>query len=277
VDGTSGLRVISNGELVAGEFLMKKLLARGMLRWYLPRFLNDSHAFNRLLGNAVRLQLGRMTDEAFRECLADFYQQLDASSIKRDLDFEGMADRLNRPGGYKIAVSGIGGAPPSAGKPGRFDFWGRRFGLLKHLGIGADVLLLRQGEQVPPHGHHRVVSGFYVLEGEVAIRHYDRVREEDGKLLVRKVLDTDLCPGGFTTNSEHYHNIHWLQGLAEKSYLFRVTVTDTPTSAFTGVKTTNSRVYVDPSGEPNGSDIITAPYVSEAAAKQLRIRPLIAR
>jgi hypothetical protein len=141
------------------------------------------------------------------------------------------------------------------------------------VGVRSDVLILRRGETVPPHGHCRVVSGFYLLAGRVAARHYDRVREVGDKLLVRKVLDADLEPGGFTTNSEFFHNIHWLQGLADRSYLFRVTVTDTPVTAFGSSPGTHSRLYVDPTGEPDESDLITASYVQEEVAKRLFIRP----
>ena len=255
---------------------MKKLLARMILRWYLPRFLGDAHSFNRLLGRAIQMQLGRLADEAFRQHLEEFYQQLDPGSIKRDLHFYEKVQRLNHPGGYKVAISTFNDLPPSRGSPGRFNLWQRRFALLGRMGIRADVLILRAGEQIPPHGHYRVVSGFYVLDGHVAIRHYDRVREQGGKLLVRKVLDTELGPGGFTTNSETYHNIHWLQGLAGRSYLFRVTATGTPAAAFGGAARTDSRVYVDPSDEPNEVGLIKAAYVNEEAAKRLFIRPPVA-
>ncbi|GEM_PF-5487236 len=252
---------------------MKKLLSRVILRWYLPRFLGAAHAFNRLLGQAIRMQLGWISDEAFRCHLATFYQQLDPGSIQRDLRFEEKVQHLNRPGGYKVPISTFNDDSSSSARSGRLNLWQRRFALLGHLGVRADILILRAGEQIPPHGHYRVVSGFYVLAGRVAIRHYDRVREENGKLLVRKVLDTELGPGGFTTNSETYHNIHWLQGLAEQSYLFRVTALDTPTAAFGGTARTDPRIYVDPSGEPDESGLIAAAYVNEATAKRLFIHP----
>jgi hypothetical protein len=250
---------------------MKKMVARMILRWYLPRFLGDAHPFNRLLGHAIKMQLGWTSDEAFRTQLAGFYQQLDPQKIKHDIDFEDKVSQLDRPGGYKVSILNFRDYQHSSRYLRRFDMWARRFGLLARLGIRADVLILRSGEQVPPHGHYHVVSGFYVLEGKVAIRHYDRIREQNGKLLVRKVLDTELDPGGYTTNSETYHNIHWVQGLADRTYLFRVTATGTPTTAFGGVDRADSRVYVDPTGEPDAFEIITASYISEEAAKQLYI------
>ena len=250
---------------------MKTFIAKTILRRQLQRLLRDPHPFNQLMGEAVRLQSGQMSDEEFRKRLDAFYAALDPQTIKQDLDLPAKAKRLDRPGGYKTDISSIG---PALQKPGRFDFWARRFALLRHIGVRCDVLILRHGERIPPHGHHRVVSGFYVLDGSVAIRHYDRAGETDTGLLVRKVLDTTLGPGGFTTNSESYHNIHWLQGLAEKSFLFRVTVVDTPAPQGTRVEHSDSRLYIDPTGTPDASGLIHAPFVSEAQAKQLMIVPL---
>ena len=247
---------------------MKKTLSRFILRSYLRRLSTDPHAFNRLMADAVRLQLGRMPDDEFRQCLERFYQSLDPESIKTDIDFASKAARLDRPGGYKTDIMSVGGK--SSARPGRFDLWGRRFGLLRHLGIRSDVLILRAGERIPPHGHRRVVSGFYVLEGRVAIRHYNRVGQAPDGLLVRKALDTVLGPAGFTTNSEGHHDIHWLQGIADKSFLFRVTVVDTP-SPVRDAGPSDSRLYIDPTGEPDASGIIAAPYVSESDAKRLTI------
>jgi hypothetical protein len=251
---------------------MKNILARAALRWYLPRFQSDPHPFNRLLGRAASMQFGRLSEEEFRAQLDAFYAGLDIDSTRRDLNFADKIKRLDVPGGYKVDVSRLyeGGKDP--GPPGRFDIWGRRFGLLRRIGVRSDVLILRLGETIPPHGHHRVVSGFFVLDGRVAIRHYDRIKECGDTLLVRQSLDANLGPGGFTTNSEFHHNIHWLQGLDERSYLFRVTVTDTPTRTFSPGDASNSRVYIDPTGEPDALGQIRARYVSEQAAKELSIR-----
>jgi hypothetical protein len=240
---------------------MKKLLARLALRWKLPQFVKDSNRFNRLLGDAIRLQLGRLTDEEFRQELDRFYLGLDREALIQDLDFARKKERLDRPGGYKVAILSLHSDPPRGGK-----IWGRRFGLLGHLGIRSDVLVLRQGEQIPPHGHYRIVSGFYLLDGEVAIRHFDRVQEVGNAVMLRPTLDTTLGPGGFTTNSEYYHNIHWLQGIAPSSYLFRVTVAGTPTATFGGPDRQGERVYVDPSSAPDADGLIRAPYVSEQQA-----------
>ena len=249
---------------------MKRVLARWLLRCFLPRFLTSSHDLDRVLGQAILLQLGRTTDDQFRQQLDEYYSHVDIKALVQDLDFPALSARLHEIDAYKIAVvcrKGDSSADPSKN---RLDLWARRFGLLRRIGVSLDTLLLRAGEQIPPHGHNRVVSGFYVLDGEVGARHYDRIREIDGGLSIRKVFDQVLMAGGYTTNSEHFHNIHWLVGRAPESYLFRITVVGTPTRPFTRAHAASSRVYVDPTGQPDASGVIEAVYVTEMAAKGLQ-------
>src|SRR6516164_1584367 len=257
----------------AESMALKTHIVRAVLRWQLSRFLRDAHPFNRLLGHAVRLQLGKISDEQFRLELDEFFAHLDRPAIMSALDFESKARQLNQPDGYKVNILALRQNFPAGKLPQRMSIWRRRFALLHHLGIRSDILILRKGEPIPPHGHYRVLSGFYVLQGEVAIRHYYRVREEGEAVLVRKVLDTTLGPGGYTTNSEFRNNIHWLFGLAPVSYLFRVTVLGTPTETFGGPGRFGDRVYLDPTGAQDSNGLITAPYINADAARKVPFQP----
>src|SRR6516162_6401299 len=164
---------------------LKRVVSKLLLRRMLARFDASDATLDRLLGHAVRLQLGTLGDEDFRLALKAFYDEADAPHLAAEVRFGELRCRLERPKGYKAAVTRLAGDGPARGLRSRLSPWHRRFGLLQHLAVRCDVLILREGEQVPPHGHHRVVSGFYLLEGCVACRHYDRVRESDGRLLVR--------------------------------------------------------------------------------------------
>jgi hypothetical protein len=243
----------------------------------LRRFDASESALDRLLGQAVRLQIGAGADEDFRKALEEFYERADPRQVAGAVRFAELRPGLDRPKGYKVGVTRLAGDGRAGGLRRRLSAWHRRFGLLQHLAIRCDVLILREGEQVPPHGHNRVVSGFYLLEGRVACRHYDRVREAEGRLFVREAFDAVLESGGHTTNSEFHHYIHWLLGLAPASYLFRVTVADTPTLAFGNAQAAHERVYVDPTGPADAEGLIQAPYVTEEAAKRLEMNSTRAR
>src|SRR6266511_3086263 len=84
---------------------VKREVARAALRWELRAFLTHPNRFNVLLGHAVRLQCGEISEEAFRQELDRFYAGLDRSRLLEELDFASQVQELNRPRGYKIAVS----------------------------------------------------------------------------------------------------------------------------------------------------------------------------
>jgi hypothetical protein len=251
---------------------LKRRLATALLARTLPRLLKDDNPLHRVLGEAMRLQIAETTDDEFRQKLDEFYAGMDLVRIESDLEYDAKRPMLLKPNGYKVNVVRLRGDAPAGSWRQRFTPWGRRFALLAHLGINADLMVLRQGATIPPHGHYRVVSGFYVVEGEIAVRHYDRVEEIGDKVRVRKAFDATLGPRGYTTNSEFHQNIHWLQGLASTSFLFRLNVKGTPTKTFGSPNRQSDRVYVDPTGEPDETGSVVAKYVDESVARQLRIR-----
>src|SRR5262249_45571916 len=90
-----------------GGHTMRKLRAGLALRWQLPRLLGHGDGFNRMLGHAVRLQLGKITDDQFREELDRFYATLDREALLEGIDFKAKAEQLSRPGGYKSTILGL--------------------------------------------------------------------------------------------------------------------------------------------------------------------------
>ena len=254
---------------------VKRGIARAAARLLLPRLLCDEHPFNHLLGRALLLQFGKIPDDEFRENLARFYSYLDPHVISEKLSLGTRREVLDLPSGYKTSVIDFPSGQVGDSKMLPLSqLWRRRFGVLRHLGIRSDVLVLRAGEQIPPHGHYGIVSGFFVLQGLVASRNYDRIREtNNGGIVVKEARAEALGPGGHTTNSEQ-HNIHWLLGLAERSYLFRVTVSGTPARTFGGPGRTDERVYVDPTGAANAEGEVLGCYVSSQVARKLTFPPI---
>jgi|SRR5579883_616390 len=250
--------------------IWKGRIAPLLVRWQLRRLLNDPVPINRLFGQAVLLKSGKMDEEDFRTNLERFYREMSPEGCREQVEFHKKKKRLSQPGSYKVDVTALRDDPSADPHRGKLDLWARRFGLLQYMGIRSDVLILRAGEQIPPHGHSGVVSGFYVLEGQVAIRHFDRIQERPGRVMLRKSVDATLGAGQYTTNSECRQNIHWLLGIAASSYLFRFTVTEVPVKRFGLARGDRSRIYVDPTAEPDAEGLICAPYISEAEAKLLQ-------
>src|SRR5262249_56510576 len=96
---------------------MRKLIARLALGWHLSRFLGHANPFNRMLGHAVRLQFGKISDDQFRQELERFYATLDRTALMEAIDFKTKAEQLNRPGGYKCSILSLCELGTSPGRP----------------------------------------------------------------------------------------------------------------------------------------------------------------
>jgi hypothetical protein len=205
-----------------------------------------------VLRQGVRLQAGRTTAAEFQGCLDRFFANLELEQLLAAVDFSRVRMVLCGPDGYKRTVSSWRGRHSLS----------LALRLSHHLGIAFDFLILRRTEQIPPHGHRRVVSGFYLVEGRVGLRQYHVERDLGAESLLRLSVDRVMAPREFGTESDVRDNIHWLCGLADQSILFRVNLKGVP-----GPGPAVERRYVDPRGEPDSDGLIQARWTDEASAR----------
>lgn len=81
----------------------------------------------------------------------------------------------------------------------------------------ARIFALAKGRAIVPHAHHRMASVHVVLAGRFRVRHYERVSEEPGTVLLRPTVDRVAGPGDRSSVSDTRDNVHWLVALEEKS------------------------------------------------------------
>ncbi|RKG92486.1 hypothetical protein [Corallococcus terminator] len=62
---------------------------------------------------------------------------------------------------------------------------------------------------ITPHGHKNMVSAHMVVEGRFRIRNFDRVRDEDGAMVIRPTRDHLAATGEVSTMCSARDNIHW--------------------------------------------------------------------
>ncbi|QDP02452.1 hypothetical protein [Thalassotalea sp. PS06] len=236
---------------------IKNVLIRGY-RQYL-RF--SSKPFNQLLNQALLTAEGKCSQEDIRKELADFYQKFDDAALKQLINFSHNKKVLGD--NYKMDLFDI-----TQYRIGFFNNIQKRFiKLVRHKNIRLDIVRLNKYAQIPPYMHSGVVSGFYVLEGKVAIRHYDQVSLSRESARIKKSIDTTLTAGSFTTNSEYKDNIHWLNSLADETYLVRFNVTHIPNARFP-LNSDNPRTFINPVNEHSEGEY-DAKLIDEKAAKSL--------
>lgn len=218
---------------------------------------------NRMLAAAVQLHLGNISQQSMYDSLETYYRNVDTRHLKKAIDYDRMRAKVVA-SGYKVDLLDYHDNDSTIWNS--IGVWERKLVLMRRLNIRMDLLYLRQGDSIPPHAHRGVLSGFMLLEGKVAIRHYHVENYLDDSLDIRKTLDMTLDEGGYTVNSEQQDNIHWLKGLAEESILFRFNQTDLP-SDLPDYDHLAGRLYVDPAHV--GTDSVTnVHFIDEKTAKQ---------
>lgn len=77
---------------------------------------------------------------------------------------------------------------------------------------------------ITPHAHRHMVSAHLVMEGAFRVRTFDRLRDEEGALIIRPTADEVIGVGAVSTMSTERDNVHWFVPQAERAVTFDVIV-----------------------------------------------------
>jgi CelD/BcsL family acetyltransferase involved in cellulose biosynthesis len=207
-----------------------------------------------MLKHAVRLQCASMKTVDFHDYLDGFFGCLDTEELLSQLNYSAIRAELfaSQDGSLVRRV----GADCRAGTLVR---------LVASLSIRLDFELVRAGDHIPPHGHSRVVSGFSVVQGRVAVRRYDLVENEPDSVAIRPTFDGILSPGQASTESDARDNVHWIVAL-EDSVLFRLTASGVPSRR---PIPTSLNLWIDPRSPMRGNGTILGRWIPEATARAI--------
>ncbi len=84
--------------------------------------------------------------------------------------------------------------------------------------FAAKIFVMGRGRAIIPHGHKNMVSHLLVLKGELRGRHFERVRDEPGHLVLRPTIDRIFRAGDGSSISEERDNVHWFVAKSERAY-----------------------------------------------------------
>ncbi len=181
----------------------------------------------------------KLKDIDFQAKLEDLYRQVDLPELLKLLEFDKLTKNVRLPDNGARSI-GLDLAKVE--------------GLPKKLAFGRQIFALKKGRSIVPHGHDNMSTGFVVLGGTFAGKHYDRVEDHDDHYLIKPTIDRAFGPAEFSTISDHKDNVHWFKCTSEAGYVFNIHVM--------GYNKENpkvsSRVYVDPEGEKVSGGLIIA-------------------
>lgn len=181
------------------------------------------------------------------------------SALARELDLEQLAAELRR------ARIKDAGAPFGSDPQKRFVTMLDDQGQAVKLGYGLALFDFGATSVITPHAHKHMVSAHMVIDGRVRVRTFDRIRDEDGALLIRPTSDVIAEPGDSAAMTAPRDNVHWFVPRTERAMTMDVIID--------GLDVGQQRYLIQPidplGGQllPNGT--IRAPIISFARSMAL--------
>ena len=238
----------------------RRLLGNMALACMRPMLRADGRPLPCLLEAGLFAKLDGGDDEELRSRLEAVFTSLGADGGAEATGLHRVRARLAQTT-YKYGLLG-GSWPPGAG--------GLSFRIASRLAAGRgmtfDILVLRSGEAIAPHAHEGTVSGMLVVEGEVGFRTYDVTGASGEDALLKPGLAGKYGPGGLSTSSTAYHNLHWIHGFAPVNYIFRFTVTNLGEARAESAARSAARHYCVP-GEVLPGGFVRGRWSTEREAK----------
>jgi hypothetical protein len=189
----------------------------------------------------------KVKDLEFQSKLEELYRRVDLAELVKFLELDRLAAGVNYPerGAASLGVD-----------------LGKVEGFAKRPAFGRQIFALKKGRSIVPHGHNNMATGFVVLRGKFAGKHYDRVEDRGDHYLLKPTIDRAFKPGESSTVSDHKDNVHWFTAETDAAFIFNIHVVGyNPEN-----KNAIGRVYVDPAGEKVKDGLIRARVISSAEA-----------
>ncbi len=181
----------------------------------------------------------KLKDTEFQTKLEELYKRVDLADLLTLLDLDRVARTAKLPDNGALStgidLSKVEGLPAS-------------------LYFGKQIFGMKKGRSVVPHGHKNMCTGFIILRGTFAGKHYDRVETHPKHYLIKPTVDRAFKAGEFSTVSDHKDNVHWFKATSDQAFIFNIHVIGYDPK----IEGTSSRLYLDPEGEKAKGGLILA-------------------
>lgn len=157
------------------------------------------------------LKLNAITTVQWQEKIEELYERIELQELLTFIDFEKLTKGFQFPD-LGIATRSVV-FPKLEGLPENTVFIKKIFGMKKDRAI-------------IPHGHSNMVSAHLILNGEMHLRHYDKVREDGKNLIIKPTIDRLAKVGDSSSISDEKDNVHWFVANTDTAFTFDVIVVD---------------------------------------------------
>ena len=160
---------------------------------------------------ALDLRKGRITPLMWQENIKVLFNQISLEELLAAVEFEKLLTNYEYPNlGVSVRRTRFPGLDEVPDK----------------LLFGSKIFGMKKNRAIIPHGHKNMVSCHYVLKGELHLRHFDKIEEDDTHMIIAPTVDEMAQVGSHSSISDEKNNIHWLKAETEVAFTYDVIVSD---------------------------------------------------
>jgi hypothetical protein len=143
--------------------------------------------------------------------IESLYHEIPLGDILKFIDFENLKK------GFEYPDLGVNT------KPVKFP---QLEGLPEQTVFVKKIFGMKKDRAIIPHGHNNMSSAHLILNGEMHLRHYEKISQEKQHLTIKPSIDKIIKTGESSSISDEKDNVHWFLANSETAYTFDVIMLD---------------------------------------------------
>jgi hypothetical protein len=147
----------------------------------------------------------------WQQKIEELYAKVELGEILNFVDFNNLIKGFEYPD-LGVSTKPIK-FPKLEGLPERTVFVKKLFGMKKDRAI-------------IPHGHSNMASAHLILNGEMHLRHYEKIEQDRQNLIIKPSIDQIAKVGESSSISDEKDNVHWFIANTETAFTFDVIMLD---------------------------------------------------
>lgn len=160
---------------------------------------------------SLDLEAGRITPSQWQAKISELFNRVSLEELLTRIDFHKLVQ------GFEY---------PDLGVNTKWVRFPRLDGVPETLAFHSKIFGMKKDRAIIPHGHRNMVSCHYVLQGELRLRHYDKIEEDGTHMVIEPTIDQLARAGSHSSISDEKNNIHWLRATTGTAFTYDVLIVD---------------------------------------------------
>jgi hypothetical protein len=141
----------------------------------------------------------------------DLFKTVELNELLKFIDFKKLQN------GFQYPDLGVNTKPV---------FFPKLEGLPERTVFVKKIFGMQKDRAIIPHGHSNMTSAHLVLNGEMHLRHYEKIRKEGNHLIIKPSIDKVVKVGDSSSISDEKDNVHWFVANTDTAFTFDVIMLD---------------------------------------------------